>query len=65
MAMELKLTGVNGFVNEAELKNMSSLMETVNEVLLSGKGAGNDFLGWLDLPVNYDKDEFVRIQAAA
>ena len=65
MAMNLKLTGVNGFVNKAELENMSDLMKTVNEVLLSGKGAGNDFLGWLDLPVNYDKEEFTRIQAAA
>ena len=65
MAMNLKLTGVNGFVNKAELDNMSDLMKTVNEVLLSRKGAGNDFLGWLDLPVNYDKDEFARIQKAA
>ncbi len=65
MAMNLKLTGVNGFANAAELENMKPLMNTVNEVLLSGKGAGNDFLGWLDLPVNYDKEEFVRIQQAA
>ena len=65
MAMNLKVTGVNGFVNKAEMDNMSALMNTVNEVLLSGKGAGNDFLGWLDLPVNYDKEEFARIQAAA
>ena len=65
MAMNLKLTGVNGFVNKAELDNMSDLMKTVNEVLLSRKGAGNDFLGWLDLPVNYDKEEFARIQKAA
>ena len=36
MAMELKLTGVNGFVNQAELDNMKDLMKTVNEVLLSG-----------------------------
>ena len=57
MAMNLKLTGVNGFVNQAELANMNDLMKTVNEMLLSGKAAGNDFLGWLDLPVNYDKEE--------
>ena len=35
------------------------------ELLLSRKGAGNDFLGWIDLPVDYDKEEFVRIQKAA
>ena len=65
MAMNLKLTGINGFVNQAELDNMNDLMKTVNEVLLSRKGAGNDFLGWLDLPVDYDKEEFARIQKAA
>ena len=65
MAMNLKMTGVAGFVDQRELDCMAPLMNTVNEVLLSGKGAGNDFLGWLDLPVNYDKEEFARIQAAA
>jgi len=65
MAMNLKMTGVAGFVAPSELENMSVLMNTVNDVLVSGKGAGNDFLGWLDLPVNYDKEEFARIQAAA
>jgi len=34
-------------------------------MLHSKKGPGNDFLGWLDLPLNYDKDEFARIKAAA
>ena len=35
------------------------------DTLVNGTGAGNDFIGWVDLPVNYDKDEFARIQAAA
>ena len=35
------------------------------EVLVSRSGAGNDFLGWIDLPVNYDKEEFTRIKKAA
>ena len=35
------------------------------ETLVKGIGAGNDFIGWVDLPVNYDKEEFARIQAAA
>ncbi len=65
MAMNVKMTGVAGFVEQRELENMVPLMNTVNEVLLSGKGPGNDFLGWIDLPVNYDKDEFARIQKAA
>ena len=65
MAMELKTTGVNGFVKPAELTNMETLLNAVNDELLTGKGAGSDFLGWLDLPVNYDKEEFDRIQKAA
>ncbi|MDO4739117.1 MAG: glucose-6-phosphate isomerase [Eubacteriales bacterium] len=65
MAMNLKMTGVAGFIEQRELDNMSAMMNTVNEVLVSRTGAGNDFLGWLDLPVNYDKEEFARIQAAA
>ena len=65
MAMTLKTTGLKGFVQERELDNMAAMMDTVNEVLVSRKGAGNDFLGWLDLPVDYDKEEFARIKAAA
>ena len=63
--MNLKMTGVTGFVNPGELDKMAVLMNAANEVLLSRTGAGSDFLGWLDLPVNYDKEEFARIQAAA
>lgn len=38
---------------------------TAKETLLSKEGAGNDYLGWIDLPVDYDKDEFARIKKAA
>ncbi len=65
MAMKIKMTGVAGFVEQRELDSMIPLMDTVNKTLLEKSGAGNDFLGWLDLPVDYDKDEFARIQAAA
>lgn len=65
MAMELKLTGLQGFVGEAELQNMAPQVEVAQTVLHSRSGAGNDFLGWLDLPENYDREEFARIKAAA
>ena len=65
MAMNLKMTGLKGFVEPRELDNMEAMMGTVNDVLVSRKGAGNDFLGWLDLPVQYDREEFARIQKAA
>jgi glucose-6-phosphate isomerase len=48
-----------------ELKQISHLTKAAHKSLLDGDGAGNDFLGWKDLPVNYDKDEFARIKKAA
>lgn len=54
-----------GFVNEAELSMMENIAETAKKTLISKNGAGNDFLGWIDLPVEYDKEEFARIQKAA
>ena len=53
------------FFNENELKQIKPYVELANEVLTSKTGAGNDFLGWVDLPENYDKDEFARIKKAA
>lgn len=54
-----------GFVNEGEIKIMEKLVGDAKETLLSGNGAGNDFLGWVNLPVDYDKEEFARIKKAA
>ena len=53
------------FFNESELKQIKPYVELANEVLTSKTGAGNDFLGWVDLPETYDKDEFARIKKAA
>lgn len=53
------------FVSDEEIKMMESIANNAKETLLNKTGAGNDFLGWIDLPVNYDKEEFARIQAAA
>lgn len=65
MAMELKLTGLKGFVGEEELAYMAPLVKAAQDTLHSKSGAGNDFLGWVDLPVDYDKEEFARIKKAA
>ena len=54
-----------GFVSEDEIGLIRTQTEAAKELLVSKKGAGNDFLGWVDLPVDYDKDEFVRIKKAA
>ena len=53
------------FVHENELKEMQAMVNAADKELREGTGAGNDFRGWLDLPVDYDKDEFARIKAAA
>lgn len=55
----------NTFIGEHEVDSMKALAEEAKKLLLSRVGAGNDFLGWIDLPVDYDKEEFARIQAAA
>ena len=54
-----------GFFSEAEIGYMETQVNGAVELLHSKTGAGNDFLGWMDLPVNYDKSEFARIKAAA
>ena len=53
------------FIGENELLPMEKLVGDAKEVLVGRTGAGNDFLGWIDLPVDYDKEEFERIQKAA
>lgn len=65
MAMELKMTGLTSFVKEEEIINMNPLIQTCNNMLLEKSGAGNDFLGWVNLPLEYDQEEFARIKAAA
>ncbi|MCR5302712.1 MAG: glucose-6-phosphate isomerase [Lachnospiraceae bacterium] len=53
------------FIGEQEIASMCDIVENAREVLVSKSGAGNDFLGWIDLPVDYDKEEFDRILKAA
>ena len=54
-----------GFIAADELSYMKAAVMGAKDVLTSKSGAGNDFLGWIDLPVDYDKEEFVRIKEAA
>ena len=53
------------FISAAEVEKIKKQTLEAKEVLVSKSGAGNDFLGWIDLPVNYDKEEFARIKTAA
>ena len=53
------------FISNDEMNIMEKLVKDAKETLVSKTGAGNDFLGWIDLPVDYDKEEFERIKKAA
>ena len=53
------------FIGENEITSIKAIAETAKNILVEKSGAGNDFLGWIDLPVKYDKEEFARIQKAA
>ncbi|TYQ16245.1 UNVERIFIED_CONTAM: glucose-6-phosphate isomerase [Acetivibrio alkalicellulosi] len=53
------------FICDNEVSYLENVVKTTHEMLHNKTGAGNDFLGWVDLPINYDKEEFSRIKAAA
>lgn len=53
------------FFGEHELEYMQDAVSLAHNALHEKTGAGNDFLGWLDLPENYDREEFSRIQKSA
>lgn len=65
MPLKLNSKYVGKFVNDDEMTGIKSQVESAAKVLHDKTGLGNDFLGWLDLPVDYDKEEFTRIKAAA
>ena len=53
------------FFKEHEIDSMKEIVGNARDILVGGTGAGNDYIGWVDLPVDYDKEEFARIQKAA
>ncbi len=53
------------FVSKDEVQAMAPYIKVAHDTVENKSGAGNDFLGWVDLPVNYDKEEFARIKKAA
>jgi glucose-6-phosphate isomerase len=53
------------FISDSEIDKIKTSVEAAKTQLVEKTGAGNDFLGWIDLPVNYDKEEFARIEKAA
>ena len=58
-------TKAKDFVSTDEMNALAPYIKVAHDTVQNKSGLGNDFLGWVDLPVNYDKDEFARIKKAA
>ena len=58
-------SATNKFINSVEIEMMKLAVNTAKEKLVNGTGEGSEYLGWIDLPVNYDKEEFGRIKKIA
>ena len=65
MSITFDYSKVKQWVGPQEIEAMREQAIQARETLVNKTGAGNDFLGWVDLPLNYDKEEFTRIKAAA
>ena len=65
MSVKLNEKYLNGFISSFEINKISHLTEASYSLVKSRNGAGSDFLGWVDLPVDYDKEEFERIKIAS
>ena len=65
--MSVKLTDkyVSAFLSDSEINSYSEKIKAAHKMLHEKTGAGSDFTGWVDLPVDYDKEEFARIKTAA
>ncbi|MDF2504941.1 glucose-6-phosphate isomerase [Clostridium sp.] len=64
-SLSLNLTKVASFLEEHEITYLQPMVTQAHNMLHNKTGQGNDFLGWIDLPVNYDKEEFQRIKKSA
>lgn len=64
MSLKFDTTAAAEFLKEYEIQGLSGAVSAAHKAVHEKTGAGNDFLGWVDLPENYDKDEFARIKKA-
>ena len=65
MSLSLNEIFIKKFVNDSDVEAIAPEIYAANQLVRNKTGEGSDFLGWCDLPVNYDKEEFARIKAAA
>lgn len=65
MSIKLNTSYLKGFVGENEFAAIAPQIIAAHEMLTNKSGLGSDFTGWVDLPVDYDKEEFARIKKSA
>ncbi len=65
MPLKLEAGYLKEFISQHEYEAMEPQVKTAHEQLMHKTGLGNDFLGWVTLPQDYDKEEFAHIKAAA
>ncbi len=65
MSIKLNTKYLKSFVGENEIQGMAAQVSAAHNLIETRSGLGNDFLGWVNLPTDYDKEEFERIKAAA
>lgn len=65
MALKLNDKYVSDFLSDEDIPGIAPAVKAASAMVRNRDGLGNEFLGWVDLPIDYDKDEFARIKAAA
>ena len=65
MAIKFNYSYAKQFIRENDLKGLETQVAAAHKTVNEKSGLGNDFLGWVNLPTDYDKEEFARIKAAA
>ncbi len=65
MSIKFNKSYAEEFLRENDLKGLETHIALAHKMIHDRNGLGNDFLGWVDLPKNYDKEEFARIKKAA
>lgn len=65
MGISVNTEYVEDFISKIQLSSLKKKVESCHEMLHNKTGEGADYTGWVDLPVNYDKEEFERIKVAA
>ena len=63
--IKVDITKTKNFISQSELEVMGERLSAAHDILINGTGAGSDFLGWLKLPIEIDKEELNRVKACA